>query len=84
MITVHLKSRLLRTAAFDARRRELQVQFVNGQKRTYCSISRTLFLQLVRARSAGRFYCRVIKGKFAQTCETTKGKTLEARAARQV
>jgi hypothetical protein len=58
----------------------MQVQFVNGKKKTYCSVSRMTFLQLVRARSVGRFYRRVIMGKFAQVSETRKqqGKTLEA------
>lgn len=72
MITVRVKSTLLQSASFDARRREMQVQFMNGTKKTYCSVSRMTFLQLVRARSAGRFYRRVIMGKFAQVSETRK------------
>lgn len=72
MITVRVKSTLLQSASFDARRREMQVQFVNGTKKTYCSVSRMTFLQLVRARSSGRFYRRAIMGKFAQVSETRK------------
>lgn len=72
MITVPVKSKLLQSASFDARRRELQVQFANGSRKTYCRVSRMTFLQLVRARSVGRFYRRVIMGKYAQVSESRK------------
>ena len=72
MITVPLKSTLLKSASFDSRRQEIQVTFQNGKTQTYCAVSRMTFLQLVRARSVGRFYRRVIMGKYAQVSESRK------------
>lgn len=61
----HDKSSNLAASAYDAHDRVLTVEFRGGRVYRYAGVPAETYHQLLTAESAGQFFAREIRGKFA-------------------
>ncbi|WP_425348865.1 KTSC domain-containing protein [Pararhizobium antarcticum] len=61
---VKLQSKLIESVVYDAESQDLRIHMCNGQIREFSSVPTSVFENLVRARSAGRFYMDNIRGQY--------------------
>ncbi|RWX75757.1 KTSC domain-containing protein [Neorhizobium lilium] len=63
-IRVELRSKLVEAASYEDAAQLMRVYLTNGQMRDYVEVPRTVFEQLVGARSAGHYFMEHIRGRF--------------------
>jgi KTSC domain-containing protein len=61
---VPLDSSTLVAATYDHHRGQLQLDFHNGARYIYSSVSAAIFAELIQAHSKGKFFNRYIRGHF--------------------
>ena len=63
---VELSSKLIEAASYEEERRLMRLYLTNGQLREYHDVPRTVFNELLKARSAGNYFMENIRGRFDQ------------------
>lgn len=63
-VRVELKSKLIEAASYEEAECVMRVYLTNGQMRDYADVPRSVFEQLVVARSAGNYFMEHIRGRF--------------------
>ena len=61
---VRLESTSLASAGYDSGRRSLEIEFQSGAIYRYRDVPATVFADLLKAESKGRYFAQQIRGKF--------------------